>query len=128
MDDGSLVVVAMDEGHRVDKGLSVNEYLVRPEDEGKALLDQNHHTSSLSPLNTHQPNIRKKMKKGKSGFNESRKRGHKKVQQQKPLGGLSNRQEEYKKAMPLAAKRLKIQKRKHPKKMKQRRAWKLDPE
>ncbi|GJT52610.1 hypothetical protein Tco_0978767 [Tanacetum coccineum] len=66
MDDGSSVAVAMDEGHGVDKGLSVNEYLVRPEDEGKALSDQNHHTSSLSPLNTHQANIRKKMTKKES--------------------------------------------------------------
>ncbi|GJU53835.1 hypothetical protein Tco_1227549 [Tanacetum coccineum] len=53
--DGGLGVVAMDEGQGADKGVPVNEYLVktlRPEDEGKALSDQNHHTSSLSPLNT----------------------------------------------------------------------------
>ncbi|GJY27692.1 hypothetical protein Tco_0403459 [Tanacetum coccineum] len=100
MDDGSSVAVAMDKGHGVDKGLSVNEYLVRPEDEEDD-------------------------EKGKSGFNESRKIGHKKVQQQKPVSNAkSNRQEKYKKEMPLAAKRLKIQKRKRQKKMKQRRACK----
>nr|GEX56032.1 hypothetical protein [Tanacetum cinerariifolium] len=45
----------MDEGQGANKGVPVNEYLVktlRPEDEGKALSDQNHHISSLSPLNT----------------------------------------------------------------------------
>ncbi|GJZ48153.1 DEAD-box ATP-dependent RNA helicase 18 [Tanacetum coccineum] len=45
----------MDEGQRADKGVSVNEYLVktlRPEDEGNPISDQNHHTSSLSPVNT----------------------------------------------------------------------------
>nr|GEW41049.1 hypothetical protein [Tanacetum cinerariifolium] len=30
MDDGSSVAVTMDEGHGVDEGLTVNEYLVRP--------------------------------------------------------------------------------------------------
>nr|GEX56033.1 kinesin motor domain-containing protein [Tanacetum cinerariifolium] len=53
--DGGLGVVAMDEGQGANKGVLVDEYLVktlRPEDEGKALSDQNHHTSSLSPLNT----------------------------------------------------------------------------
>ena len=45
----------MYEGQEADKGAYVNEYLVKtltPEDEGKALSDHNHYTSSLSPLNT----------------------------------------------------------------------------
>ncbi|GJY80979.1 hypothetical protein Tco_0493730 [Tanacetum coccineum] len=55
--DGGSGVVAMDEGQGAAKGISIKEYLVKtfkPEDEDKALLDQNHHTSSLSPLATHQ--------------------------------------------------------------------------
>ncbi|GKA09152.1 hypothetical protein Tco_0688483 [Tanacetum coccineum] len=53
--DGGSGAMAMDEGQGANKGVFVNEYLVKtlsPEDEGKALSDQNHHTSSLLPLNT----------------------------------------------------------------------------
>ncbi|KDO82130.1 hypothetical protein CISIN_1g0036002mg, partial [Citrus sinensis] len=43
---------------------------------------------------------------------------------QKKTGGLSNRQKEHKKAMPLAAKRAKVAKSRQEKKKKQQRAGK----
>ncbi|GKB30238.1 protein SDA1 homolog isoform X2 [Tanacetum coccineum] len=84
-------------------------------------------------------NIRKKMTKEervalvKAGREDTGKYKAKAAIKRQKTGGLSNRQKEQKKAMPLAAKRLKIQKLKSQKKMKQwgagkqfggRKAWK----
>ncbi|GKB47390.1 (S)-coclaurine N-methyltransferase-like protein [Tanacetum coccineum] len=54
-DGTSSGAITLDEGQGADKGVSVNEYLVktlRPKDEGNPISDQNHHASSLSPVNT----------------------------------------------------------------------------
>ncbi|KAJ0763299.1 putative SDA1 domain-containing protein [Helianthus annuus] len=73
-------------------------------------------------------NIRKKMTKEerkalmKAGREESGKYQSKAAVKQKKTGGLSNRQKEHKKAMPLVAKRSKIARVKREKKMKQRGA------
>nr|GEW25783.1 hypothetical protein [Tanacetum cinerariifolium] len=55
--DGGSGAVAMDEGQGAAKGMSVKEYLgktLKPDDEDTALSDENQHTSSLLPLDTHQ--------------------------------------------------------------------------
>ncbi|KAJ0895880.1 putative SDA1 domain-containing protein [Helianthus annuus] len=73
-------------------------------------------------------NIRKKMTKEerkalmKAGREETGKYQSKAAVKQKKTGGLSNRQKEHKKAMPLVAKRSKIARVKREKKMKQRGA------
>lgn len=73
-------------------------------------------------------NIRKKMTKEerkaliKAGREETGKYISKAAVKQKKTGGLSNRQKEHKKAMPLAAKRSKIERSKRQKKMKARGA------
>ncbi|GKB83236.1 hypothetical protein Tco_0950131, partial [Tanacetum coccineum] len=47
----------LDEGQGATKGMYVKEYLgktLKPDDEDKALSDENQHTSSLLPLDAHQ--------------------------------------------------------------------------
>ncbi|GJR08273.1 protein SDA1 [Tanacetum coccineum] len=77
---------------------------------------------------TLEANIRKKMTKEerkaliKAGREDSVKYQSKAAVKQKKTGGLSNKQKEHKKAMPIAAKRSKIERSKRQKKIKQRGA------
>ncbi|XP_071690977.1 uncharacterized protein [Rutidosis leptorrhynchoides] len=77
---------------------------------------------------TLEANIRKKMTKEerkaliKAGREETGKYVSKAATKQQKTGGLSNKQKEHKKAMPLAAKRSKIERSKRQKKIKQRGA------
>ncbi|KAL4581886.1 hypothetical protein LXL04_006420 [Taraxacum kok-saghyz] len=75
-------------------------------------------------------NIRKKMTKEerkaliKAGREDGEKYQSRAATKQKKTGGLSNRQKEHKKPMPLAAKRSKVERSKRQKKIKQRTAGK----